>query len=501
MSKKLIRNTLFNVSGYAWSVLVALVLIPYIISRIGIDRYGIWALVGVLTGYFGLFDLGTGTSFVKYLAEFHTKKDYAKMNQVINTGLVFYSLIALPITLLGFLFIGPLLNLFNIPPGLHGEARFVFLLGIILFGVFNTLRTVSALQTGLQRMDITNKMLIALSVPQVIGTVLCLELGYGLSGLMVNHALILAITGVVNVIVAFKIFPHLKLNPFLSNKEMFKQLFGFGYKIQLTTIAGWLQGQMDKILLAYFLSVGSVTYYTVAANLVARIRGLPLLVVSAVLPAASELGAKSDQESLKILYFRSMKYVAMTVLPITALVMLLAVPFIKLWLGEGFERSVLTLQILVFGYLFNILTGPGAYILNGTGRPQYAMWGALVAIPINLTLSITLVMRIGFFGVVIGTTTSLIVSAIYFIFMSHHVMNMYILSMFAKILFKPFVACAIPFLPGYFLIQQINEMGWGVMTAMASLYLIVFGLIIWLLNYLDDFDKALINRYLSRRLL
>ena len=92
ISHKIIRNSVFNILGRAWGALVALFLIPYIIKYIGVERYGVWALVGVLTGYFGLLDFGIGYAFSKYIAEFYAKKDYDEINRIVNTGFVFYFL-------------------------------------------------------------------------------------------------------------------------------------------------------------------------------------------------------------------------------------------------------------------------------------------------------------------------------------------------------------------------------------------------------------------------
>jgi len=502
ISQKIVRNTIFNIVGRFWGILVGLILIPYIIKHIGVDRFGIWVIVGVLTTYFGLLDFGIKTSFVKYIAEYYTKKETEKINQVVSTGFVFYALLAVLISFIGFLVIDSILRFFNIPLHLYQEARFVFLLGIIIFVVSNAFSPFGAIQEGLQRMDISNRIAIILSLPSIIGTIFFLEMGYGLSGLIVNNALILILTIIVNVAIAHKILKGLRFDPFLFSKKMFRKLFLFGYKLQITVIGSWIQGQLDKILLASFLNVGYVTYYAVASNLSAKIREIPVLLTSAILPAASELDAKSDTALLNNLYFRSMKYTTLVILPLTAVVILLAKPFISLWLGGGFERSVLTLQILMVGFFFNIMTAPGAFILNGLGKPQYAMWGAVIAVIINLVLSISLVIKIGYFGVVIGTTTSLTVSAIYFILKLHQVMNLSLLELVQKILFKPFIACMIPLVIGYLVvIKRIGQMGWGTLIGTGFLYLVLTGLIIWTSNYLDDFDKALTNRYVLRRLL
>ena len=138
ISGKIIRNTIFNAIGRFWGIAVALFLIPYIIGHIGVERYGIWAIVGVLTGYFGLLDFGIRISFVKYIAEFYAKKDFKKINQLINTGVVFY-FFAVVVVILGFYLVDLFVVFFGIPSHLFYESVFVLKMGIVLFGCFNAL--------------------------------------------------------------------------------------------------------------------------------------------------------------------------------------------------------------------------------------------------------------------------------------------------------------------------------------------------------------------------
>ena len=93
ISQKIVKNTFYNMIGKFFGILAALFLTPYIIRHIGIERFGLWAIVGVMTGYFGLIDCGIGTSFVKYIAEFYTKKEVDKINQLVSTGVIFYLLL------------------------------------------------------------------------------------------------------------------------------------------------------------------------------------------------------------------------------------------------------------------------------------------------------------------------------------------------------------------------------------------------------------------------
>ena len=60
----LFRNTLAQsaslVAGYLFSFLLA----PIMISRLGLDAFGVWAVTGAFATYAGLLDLGIGRSLV-----------------------------------------------------------------------------------------------------------------------------------------------------------------------------------------------------------------------------------------------------------------------------------------------------------------------------------------------------------------------------------------------------------------------------------------------------
>jgi len=503
ISQKIIRNTTFNAISHFWVILVALFLTPYIIGHIGVERYGMWAIVGVLTGYFGLLDFGIGTSFVKYISEFYTKRNYKKINQVVNTGFVFYSIFLVFIIIVGFIFISPLLNLFSISRELYHEALFVFLLGIIIFGVSNALSPFAAIQGGLQRMDISNKVAIVISIPNIAGTIFFLERGYGLPGLMVNNAIILVITGIINIIIAFKLLPELKFNPFLFTGEMFKKLFGFGYKLQISRIAQLVSFQTDKFLIAYFLGIGLVTFYQLGSSITQKMRQIPLILVSAFVPATSELEARKGKSSLNELYLRGSKYLILVSTPLLFFVIINAHLIMLTWMGEGYEMAALVIQVLAVGYYSNLVSGAASSIAVGVAKTEFEMkCGILLAI-LNLFLSIVLIIKIGFLGVVIGTTISLTIHSVLFMKMFHNYLGAP-LSSFIQLLYKPIIACAIPALiilflnHGFYPTAAFSDR--LINLTLLGLNSILFGgmyiAFILLSKYLDDYDKDLIRNRL-----
>src|SRR5262245_59121625 len=96
----IVRNIFSNWTGFFVNVVIALLLSPLIVHSLGETVYGIWILIGSLTGYLGILDLGVRTSLVKYVSEYFAKKDFDALNETFNTSLVTFLLIGLVTVLL-----------------------------------------------------------------------------------------------------------------------------------------------------------------------------------------------------------------------------------------------------------------------------------------------------------------------------------------------------------------------------------------------------------------
>jgi len=512
LSKKVVRNTAFNIIGRLWHFLVILFLTPYIIGHIGVERFGVWAFVSVLTGYFGLLDLGVGFSFIKYTSEFYAKKDYKRINQLINTGFNFYLFLSVVLVILAFFVIKPIILSLKIPANLHGEASLVFLLGFLLFAIINAVCPFMAIQSGLQRMDITNKVEIAMSVPKIIGTVFFLEKGYGLPGLMVNSIIIFSIQSAANIIINYRILPELKFNPFLFSKDMFKKIFNYGYKLQVANLSSMISVHFDKLLITYFLSIGLVTFYQLGETIVGTVRRLSLLLVSPLIPAFSEIRAKEQMGKLIDGYTKGTKYLALLVLPIFSFVIISAPQIMMVWMGPGYEKSAWVIRILGFGWLAAVSAGVSSALVQAMARTDIEMKSGLIAAILNVPLSIILITKFGFAGVVFGTSIALICAVTYYLIKVHKAIKVPLDPFLNKTILRPLLICLCIGLPIWYLSTislslfsdsgRINSL--IIFIAQATLFFGLYIVVLSLIKPLDKDDSVLLLKhcpYFARNLL
>jgi len=139
ISDKIIKNTFFNTVGNFFSTtFLHLLLIPYIMMKLGTEQFGIWALVSVIFGIFTAFDFGGAASLVKFFSEYEAKKDRRSFNEALISGFVIMAFFSGVILIVFLLLLENLLSFFNIPEQILNEARFVFLSAGILFAFNNS---------------------------------------------------------------------------------------------------------------------------------------------------------------------------------------------------------------------------------------------------------------------------------------------------------------------------------------------------------------------------
>jgi O-antigen/teichoic acid export membrane protein len=422
-------------------MLVSVIMIPYIIAHIGKERFGIWAIISIVTGYCGLLDFGVGASFVKYIAELYTKKDYDDISNIINTGFTLYALLALVTTAFILLFVGPLLTLFNIPQYLRHEAAVVLIIGVALFGASNAASPFISIQGGLQRMDISNKIGIALSIVNIAGTMLVLEQGFGIIGLMLNNVFVFIIAAIINVWIAFRILPELRFRLFGFNSAVFKRIFRFGCNVQVARVSGTVANQTDKIFIGCLLSVGVVTYYQLGSSIVYYLGSVAAIMTSAIMPAFSEIEANGERQRLVEAYLRSVKCLSLVTVPLFVFVIASAFQIMAIWMGQGYEMAGLIVQILALAWVMPTIAQVSVYVSFAIDRPQFMAASAVIVIALNLVLSFAFIKIFGFYGAAWGTMIAVNIGTAYFLYK----LNVYLQASFKKFagVILPYVAIGI----------------------------------------------------------
>jgi len=509
IGKKIIRNTIYNSIGRIWLMLVILLLIPYILHKLGVQVFAVWSLVFVVANYLGLLDFGIRTSFAKYIAEYHTKRDQESIIAVINSGLIFYLPFSLLIISLAVILKGPIISLLKIPPPIHKESMFAILGMVLIFSMNNVFSIFEAVLVGLQRMDVQNKIMIFASIFNIAGTFFFLEKGFGIRGLVINYGIVSFVIIMLNLYFSYRLLPYIRIGLSKVDKKIFRKLFNYGIKMQICNFASMIHLQADKLILSYFLGLNFVTFYELGQKAARAIKTLPVLLLSALVPAVSELEASNDKEKLKELYERGSKYISLMAFPLIFLSIIVAPDLINLWVGDKFSWAILSFQILIISYGINVLTGMGTSMVRGIGKPEYETRYAVLTLVMQLVLSITLVQIFGFRGILASVLITCVVAALYFLLTFHKLVKQDFKSFARTTYVKPMVASLVAFaitfglsyhLPSLFSLQ--GRFGYSISLLLKSMiFLAFFILLIARTKFLDVSDVRLFKLYLTPQFL
>ena len=504
------RNTFYNAAGRLWEFAAGIVLMRIIVEYIGVGELGLWALVGPFIGYVALLDIGIGSGFSKYIAEHAARDEHRALSEVVSTGFYYYLLFGAVIVAIGWPLLGLGIDAVAHWAGLaatsRNDLRFLFQWGLVLFAASNCITAFTAIQTGLQRMGVTNALSFMASVVKIVGTVYFLARGQGVRGLLYAEGLSTGTFALASVVAAFCLRPSLRVSPRLVSWPAFRRLFGFGWRTQIAHLSNLVMFQTDKVVVGGYYSLlgvpavarAQIGFYELGVNMANKMRQGPIVLTSALLPAASDLHARNEHDRLKELYLRSTKYLALVTVPAALFTAAAAGIIMRAWMGEGFDRSAWILRIIVVGYIANVVPGAGVSVVLGQGRSGIIMKAGLVSMCSNLLLTIGLVLTIGFWGIPIATATSMIISWAWFAHVVRDDFDVGFGSLLRRTLLWPVLAAAPAVIPCV-LFDRWGAVHPGFLTnltllaAAACAFALVYALIMPRTPFMDSEDLRLLD--------
>jgi len=409
LSRRIVLNTAVNAAGRAWLIATNLLLTPLILSYVGQDRFGIWALFWTLVQWVLLLDLGLGTSLVKHFAECRGTGDTSAVNGILTTVLSAYVGLGAVLVLLLWPLIGWGASLLAVPAGLTAEAVETLRSVLLVLYLMNLVTVLDALLKGFQRMDLTNLALVLVSVPNLVGSWLVLRRGWGLAGLVAVAALVYAAQLALLATFARRVVPGLSLRARHFRPALLPGLVRFGAPLQVSRLADLVSHQAAKLVLGVVLPIRYVTFYELGAKVALFTHEMPWVLVSAVFPAASELSARHDRDRFWRLYERGTKYLWLLTVPTLAGTWLTAHLILRAWLGHVSPTVYLTVVLLSVAYWAWISLAMVGALGAGAGWVTPLMRASLLRGGLGLALSIALVLTLGYVGLLLAAPAAMLV--------------------------------------------------------------------------------------------
>jgi O-antigen/teichoic acid export membrane protein len=386
-------------------VAVGLFMVPFLIHGLGDRMYGLWALVSVIVGYYGMLDLGLAEALGRYISRSLAREDLDECNRLVNTALVLYSLLGLAV-LVGSLVLSACSSLiWTDPTDASLFASLIVILGLNLALGFPVRAFGGVLQAKL-RHDLASGLDLTTLVLRTALIIWVVESGYGLVMLAWAAFIGSVLQRILIVHFAFRQLPSLELSRHHARASTARALFSFSFFLFLSRVSRLLRFQTDALILSTFVGLVAVTHYRVASTLIRYFRQLMIAAFGALLPFFSAQEGRGDPKAME----RSFMFSLRASIGISSFVAFAFIawgrPFIVCWVGEAYLDAYPVLVILALGALLSLWQSTFPTLMYASGRERLGAGLAVADALVKVLLSVVLVQGYGLVGVALGSLIS-----------------------------------------------------------------------------------------------
>jgi O-antigen/teichoic acid export membrane protein len=373
-------------------MLIGFLITPFLVRHLGDSTYGLWIIIGSLTGYFGALDLGVGNSVGRNVAFCRARQDIAGVNGILSTaffylcGIAVLSLLATLGVLVSFVLIFK-----NVEPTQLDAARLALALVGLNFALTLPLNTFDGILWGYQRFDLQNKVDIPILLVRTGLTYWLIGAGQGLVALALI-TLLSSVAGLLTkALLAFRLEPALRVSIPMITRDSAKGLFGYGVWLFPSMLLKQLTPALITTIIGSALEPARVTPFSIASKLVAYAINALNAATSIFTPLATALHARDDHDQQRTLFLMGSRGCLAFALLFTSLFVFLGQPLLLLWIGPALATAFPLLLILAAGELLPMSQFTANSILLGKGRLGILAFDSLLEMTVSGGLTLLVI--------------------------------------------------------------------------------------------------------------
>ncbi|MSQ79217.1 MAG: hypothetical protein EXR21_06030 [Flavobacteriaceae bacterium] len=415
LGAKTIKNSLFNLLGFAVSFLINFFSIPIVIGEIGMHQYGLFAVMFIFIAPLNLANMGFGEATVKFVAEHGSLGNFDRASKYIRNTL-FLNLVVGVVGGLILAFSGTAIAVYSFDSisASNIEVMQRCFVWVALGWLTNQLSAVfMAVPAAMQKYRIVATGNLITSLINPILAIVLVKMGYGLEGFVSATFFANAAVYWYWFISSKRLMKNQRLYP-KYDRETFKESFQFGGWHMLAQIGGLLAAQSEKFILGKYLSVKTLGIYNACLQMETKIYLVVFKLMEVLFPLFSSSSTKSEDKRMRMLLFSgwtSSLLSSALLLPLVPLSYDLLLLYLKS--KETAEIGSLVLAYIVVGGTIGSASNSSYFYLLGNNRTKQIAWLAGITGIVTLATSWALVPIYGIRVAAVSVITAMIAQAIF----------------------------------------------------------------------------------------
>ena len=419
MNRQISRGVMLSFVAQGVAILVNLIYTPFMVRILGQNEYGLYQLVQSVVNYLNLMNFGFSGAYISFYSRAKAQEGADGIARLNGMFLRIFLVITLVCVLSGAFLVSHIQLLGErLTEAQYITARKLMILLVLNLAVSfpNTVFTVhiAARERFVfkQAVTILNYVLIPLcNLP-----VLYMGLGsVGVAG--VTLALAVLRLGINMGYCLGKLKMRFSFGHF--DKTLFVSLVGFTFFIFLSDIVDQMNTNVDKFLLGRIIGTGAVAVYSVGFELSTYFTFCSWVIPEMFVPETNRIAVEEkDDTKLTEMFTRIGRYNNYILMLILTGFILAGKPFIRLWVGDGYEVSWQAGVILMLARYIPAVQTMGITIQNAKDmhRPRAVIYFIIACV--NVVVSIGLIRLWGVVGTSLGTLAAVVLGA--GLFMNHY---------------------------------------------------------------------------------
>jgi len=361
---------------------------------------GLFTISMILPNLFNIItSLGINQALTRFIAQKRTHKNNQNINDLIRAGYIFNFISGSLISLALYFSADPLASIILQKPEVASYLRIasLFTLSQILYTIGQ------AVFTGNQKMAYRSIINISQSLSKGIISPMLVYFGYGISGVIIGHALSFMIAGFFSLLLIFKT----KLYKFTSAHDSIlknlKILIGYGLPLCISQTLIGLANQTRGILLSWYISNELIGNYGIAIWFVSIVGVISASIGITLFPTFSKYDVTNDLSNIKDFYKWSVRYPSLLLIPLISMIIIASKPIILLLFGSQYPEAPLYTAILLTPSIF---VGLGSLsnnnLLNSQGETRATLIINIIGALSSIILTYALIQIWNIEGLLIG---------------------------------------------------------------------------------------------------
>ncbi len=374
------------------SVAFALVVVPLVSGRFGVEGLGLWLLIQQVAGHLQLFEMGLNSSLGRFLAKTLARSEFEQHDSYLSSAVVVLCLLAVAVAIMTLALNVFLPALFDVSPALEAQATWMVLVVGGATALSLPLRAGIGVLSSRHRFDL-------IAISEGLGLVLKIILVLGVCLTDVEPGLVLLAAAVfiptlvgsaVSFAQGFHIQPKSHVKPGLVSRDSVRALFDVSFSAFLVTAAAVMLRQGSPMILGVQFGIEMIPMLAIPLMVVSVLRPFIAVANKLMSPVASQFDAVGGKAELLAAYGVAARYTLYLAIITFGLVGVFGREVLAVWLGgSGFSGEQLDmlygmLLIVLGGYCLTLPGAMGRTLLGAVGMHWAAARGEMAGTLVGL---------------------------------------------------------------------------------------------------------------------